>query len=755
MSQVRHLFLTSLSVVFIRSLHRPVVLVALAVFLLAVPVDAHQGLFLSDTPPLIGTSFPISVAPRSQGEPVIAYNAEANEYLVVWQDDRDGGNYDIYAQRVSSSDVLLGENFAITADMGGELWPSVVWNAVSQEYVALWTDSEASFGIYGQRIASNGQLIGNRFAVTTGDGRQMASIASWNATANEYLVVWTDYRDSPSGTSSEIYGRRLGVDGVPVGAEFSIVKAAGSRFVTDLTWNATENEYLMVWQDSRYNPVGGSTDVYGRRLTASGVGIGPEFTMSETSHSQYNPSVAWNSTANQYFVTWTEDIAGLGHRNIRGQLVAASGALIGGSPAITDIPCEHQTPDVEYNAGTDEYLVVWMDCRSGTPCSNVYAQRIAPDGTLTDQEIAVATSRLDRGIPRLAWNSQQNEYLVVWTEYHVGSEQDIYGQRMRGFGPAWTPTPTASLTPTPSPTATATPTWTPSPTGTPLLTSTATGTPSATPTATATATAPPTQQAYLPLVIHSKTPTPTATPTSTLTPTATATAMPTPTSTRTATPTATRTATPTRTWTPTRTPSPSPTPRLGEIHGRVTYRGNAAYQIHLKLYFRNGTSWSVRSETTTATDGSYLFGSVASLGSGQAYEVMYGLNSSDSRYLSAWYGPEITEFTSGSLVNGGDFDIADVTLLSPPHNSSLRLPVTFTWQRRGLAGDTYRWVLFDLANPAVGWITGDLGNAGSFTLTGLPSGAAYDHTYGWYVRVYNGAEGFGQSFYYGAVTFIR
>ena len=89
----------------------------------------------------------------------------------------------------------------------------------------------------------------------------------------------------------------------------------------------------------------------------------------------------------------------------------------------------------------------------------------------------------------------------------------------------------------------------------------------------------------------------------------------------------------------------------------------------------------------TAADGSYLFDSVSSLGSGQAYEVLYINDAGNDDYLSVWYGPLIQGYTADSRRSGGDFDIADVTLGDPQHTSSLPLPVTFTWQTRGRAGD--------------------------------------------------------------------
>jgi C1A family cysteine protease len=197
--------------------------------------------------------------------------------------------------------------------------------------------------------------------------------------------------------------------------------------------------------------------------------------------------------------------------------------------------------------------------------------------------------------------------------------------------------------------------------------------------------------------------------------------------------------------------NPPPPPTQG-INGLVTYNGAPADGIGLRLRFYNGSGWSDAATTTTAADGRYAFQGVPGLAAGQGYYVLFGPNTSNSSYLYSWAGPTITSYIAGAAQPGGDFDIADVKLLSPPNRSALTVPVTFTWQRRGLPGDTYRVVLFDPQGPG-GWLTNDLGDVGSVTLTGLASGMVYGKEYGWFPRVYKGPESYGSSLYYRLITF--
>ena len=211
--------------------------------------------------------------------------------------------------------------------------------------------------------------------------------------------------------------------------------------------------------------------------------------------------------------------------------------------------------------------------------------------------------------------------------------------------------------------------------------------------------------------------------------------------------------TPTPTPTPTTTPTPTPTstPQPG-IYGRITQGLAPAANVSLQLRFWNGQSWISIAQTITDSGGGYRFTDIASLGSGQMYYVLYGPNSTDSNRVYAWYGPDIKTYTAGTAQAGGNFDIANVSLLSPGSGAVVTLPVDFTWQVRNVPGDQYGWALFDLTSDD-GWYTGPMGAVGSFTMQVMPTGGLYNHAYGWAVEIYAAPDSYGQSYYYRQVTF--
>ena len=202
------------------------------------------------------------------------------------------------------------------------------------------------------------------------------------------------------------------------------------------------------------------------------------------------------------------------------------------------------------------------------------------------------------------------------------------------------------------------------------------------------------------------------------------------------------------------TPTPTPTSSAGGINGKVAYQGNPISGIHLALRFYDGSAWSTADTTTTQADGSYEFMGVASLTSGQKYYVRFE-NTSNSDYLAFWNSFQLTSYTAGTSAAGGDFDIANISLVSPEHGATTSLPQMFQWTRRSATtSDSYEFNLFDPTDNDPWWWTDPaLGYVGSYTLDSLPAEFSAGTEYGWNVWVYGPDDGYGVSYYYRGITF--
>jgi uncharacterized repeat protein (TIGR01451 family) len=191
---------------------------------------------------------------------------------------------------------------------------------------------------------------------------------------------------------------------------------------------------------------------------------------------------------------------------------------------------------------------------------------------------------------------------------------------------------------------------------------------------------------------------------------------------------------------------------LPGIQGHVTLDSAPAAGIFLELRRYNGQSFSTEFSTSTDGAGFYNFDTAPSLGAGESYYVRYTNNSDPSR-LSYWGTRDILGYVSGGAVGAGNFDIANVSLLSPSSGAQVALPAQFQWALRpATPSDSYQFSLFDPNGSAFGQ-TGLLGYVNEANVTSLPGGFQAGREYGWYIAVNSPDGGYGESYYYRRVTF--
>jgi hypothetical protein len=423
----------------------------------------------------------------------VAYNSNAEEYLVVWMGDDGSGaqldeEFEIYGQRIDAlTGAEVGTNDFRISDMGPDgdasfvaRVPAIAYNPNADEYLVVW-DGEDDTGappdagreIYGQRLdGSTGAEIGaNDFRISDmgpeGEAATKANLPAvvYNPGADEYLVVWLG-DDSSLGLADdeyEIFGQRLdGSTGAEIGANDFRISDMGPDGNADLvalrpavTYNSTANEYLVAWYG---DDIDQDLEIHCQRLdgsTGAEVGVN-DFRISDMVFSAGFPAVTYNSNADEYLVVW-HGIDAPGNPGVEAEiwgqrLEGSTGAEIGTDDfRISDMGpngdpiFDGSRPAVTYNASADEYLVVWEgDDDTGSLVDGeweIFGQRL--DGSAGAEIGANAFRISDMGPdgdtafesanPALPANPRADEYLVIWegdddTGTLVDEEVEIFGQ---------------------------------------------------------------------------------------------------------------------------------------------------------------------------------------------------------------------------------------------------------------------------------------------------------------------------------------
>jgi len=215
---------------------------------------------------------------------------------------------------------------------------------------------------------------------------------AYNSNNNEFLVVWEGDK-GPGDNNFEIWGRRIdAATGDLIGTDsFQISDMLYDADAPDVVYNSTDNEYLVVWQGG---DTSGDIDIWGQRLNAAtGAEVGTHnFRISAMGGYGTSPAVAYNSENNEALVVWQGNTTTSEAREIYGQLLnAATGAQIGptdfllsqmGTPSNTSIQPKY--PDVAYNSTDNNYLVVWESDSDITPLIDneyeIYGQLVSSAG---------------------------------------------------------------------------------------------------------------------------------------------------------------------------------------------------------------------------------------------------------------------------------------------------------------------------------------------------------------------------------------
>jgi len=387
------------------------------------------GVVLSQ--PLVQNGMAVCTANNSQIIPAIVTDGSGGS-IVAWQDFRNG-NWDIYAQRVNAGVMLWTLNgVAICTAADSQQQPQVVGDGSGGAIIA-WYDyrNGGDYDIYAQRVNSSGavQWTEDGVPVCTAAFDQF-NIAMIGDGFGGAILTWEDNRanvvDCP-----DIYAERVDGTGAPLWTAngVSVCNEAsaqhGPRLVSDGLGGA-----FITWYDQR----AGDYDIYTQRVASGGAvqwttnGVAT-CTMATD---QLKPDICSDGAAG-VIITWY-DYRSTTDYDIYAQRQGPSGAIVW---AVDGVVMNNNEGYDQINPrivsdDSGGAIIAWQDYITGIT-SDVYAQRVAAAGAVqwTATGVIICTAAGDQRNPQIVTDGNSGAF-ITWADYRNidTTNSDVYAQRI-------------------------------------------------------------------------------------------------------------------------------------------------------------------------------------------------------------------------------------------------------------------------------------------------------------------------------------
>ena len=358
----------------------------------------------------------------NQWYPIISIDSTGN-FVIVWQDERNNGFSDVYAQRYSSGGTALGTNFKVNDDNGfsGQIVPSISSDKVGN-FVITWEDSRnGQHDIYAQRYASDGTALGTNFKVNIDQDNVGFKLPSVCTNSNGNFVITWGRNDYMNGIS-DIYAQRYLSDGTALGTNFKVNDDQGivNRWPYPTISKGFCNNFIISWQDDR----NGDPDIYAQRYSSDGTELGTNFKVNDDQGTarQNSPSISIDVSSN-FVITWSDWRNG--DSDIYSQRYSSDGTELGANFKVNvDQGNITQWGSSISTDSSGHFVITWVDERNGD--SDIFAQYYSSDGIAVGSNFLITNnSKKKQTWPDVKlWN---NRIYNTWNDNHAeGTGYDIW-----------------------------------------------------------------------------------------------------------------------------------------------------------------------------------------------------------------------------------------------------------------------------------------------------------------------------------------
>ncbi len=374
---------------------------------------------------------PVSTAIDGQFLPWVVDDGEGG-VIVMWEDYRTGKDWDVYAQRVDSTNTTRWEQNGIKICTAGRNQRRLRMIRPDKHAIVVWNDrrDRSNWDIYAQAVTLNGEILwqtdGIPICTNTADQSTQAILSDGEGGA---IFIWEDERRSSE--FQDLYIQRVNASGEPMWAPDGIPVFPSESLQSDpiLVADGLGGFYIVWWDVIGYDAW--HIMAHRMRLDATPLWERPRL-VSPTEGMQGEPRVIADGEGG-IIVLW-QVYENFINDQLYAQRVAPDGSKLWqdtGVPICTAPGIQKHTSIV--NDGEGGFIAVWRDERD--IYSDLYVQRIRADGTPVWKEdgISLCTAGGHQDKPFIV-QTGKDRFFVAWVDYREDfgeeSKDAIYGQHI-------------------------------------------------------------------------------------------------------------------------------------------------------------------------------------------------------------------------------------------------------------------------------------------------------------------------------------
>ncbi len=355
--------------------------------------------------------------------------------IVVWEDNRNGIDYDVYAQRFSADGVPLWISGGVTvcAINGNQFYPKVVQDGAGGVIIAWQDRRSGNYDVYAQRLNSGGgtywQANGVPVVVLSGSQQNPELVSDGNGGA---LIAWVDFR---AGGTSDIYAQRILPDSGALawgGTGVGLCVAGNSQLNVRVASDGSQG-MIASWQDRR---TGGVDQLFAQRIDVNGIVMWTTdgVALAPSSGVQTFPQIS-SDGLNGAVVAWQDNRSGIDY-DIYSQRVDGNGNMLwgGNGTAVCASPNDQLNPQLYGDAGSA--ILSWQDKRDSINVYDIFIQKINTIGIPQwgNNGTAVFTATSDQFSPQMTSDGAHGA-IITWADFRLGGGfPDIFAHRFGANG---------------------------------------------------------------------------------------------------------------------------------------------------------------------------------------------------------------------------------------------------------------------------------------------------------------------------------